>query len=295
MFLALNERTFLSPLLHARESRNRSIARFNPDISPPLPLPLSLSRVSGREVGRDEEESRANGRRKGKAGVDRIPRSAKVVQTEARVSARAARCSRVECSRGNWNIGLPTPDPDSPCNTYTRVYTETKLIARTLVTSHVDQGLGRKRRILPWTASHPGYATLKFRRLVVVSLAQFHPAYEHDRPIFSHPLFSPFFPSPLIDTPIEDRTVLSSTLLFYSRRWWRSIHAAIRLHDSSVNFLFSPIHGWLIRERERERNVPFQFFKYSLIDGFIRGWTGRGDERASIPCEITPDSIGLNR
>ena len=128
--------------------------------------------------------------------MDRIPRSAKVVQTEARVSARAARCSRVECSRGNWNIGLPTPDPDSPCNTYARGYTETKLIARTLVTSHVDQGLGRKRRILPWTASHPGYATLKFRRLVVVSLAEFHPAYEHDRPIFSHP--PSFLPSLLL-------------------------------------------------------------------------------------------------
>lgn len=122
-------------------SRNCSVARFNPDISLFLCfcLSLSLSRLSGREVGRDEEENRVNGGRKGKAPVDRIPRSAKVVQTEARVSARAARCSRVECSRGNWNIGLPTPDPDSPCNTYARGYTETKLIARTLVTSHVDQ------------------------------------------------------------------------------------------------------------------------------------------------------------
>lgn len=87
-------------------------------------------------------------------------------------------------------------------------------------------GLGRKRRILPWTASHPGYATLKFRRLVVVSLAEFHPAYEHDRPIFSHPPSFPLFSflsslfdrgyprdqQPLIDTPIEDadRTILSS-------------------------------------------------------------------------------------
>ncbi|OAD61966.1 hypothetical protein WN48_00020 [Eufriesea mexicana] len=54
----------------------------------------------------------AKGRRKG-----RVPRaayrSAKVVQTEAEVSARAARYLRGECSRGNWNIGLPAPDSDS--------------------------------------------------------------------------------------------------------------------------------------------------------------------------------------
>lgn len=109
-------------------------------------------------------------------------------------------------------------------------------------------GLGRKRRILPWTASHPGYATLKFRRLVVVSLAEFHPPYEHDRPIFSHPPSFPLFSflsslfdrgyprdqQPLIDTPIEDADPFVIPLLFYSR--WRIIYAAIRLQDSSTGF-----------------------------------------------------------
>ncbi|KAG7208485.1 hypothetical protein KM043_014711 [Ampulex compressa] len=86
--------------------------------------------------------------------------AAKVAQTEAEVSARPARCRRYECSRGKWSIG--------------GAYTGTsRMTVRN--DEREDASVKPERDAAVRSARYPGYATLKFRR-VVVSLAGFHPA-----------------------------------------------------------------------------------------------------------------------
>lgn len=121
-------------------------------------------------------------------------------------------------------------------------------------------GLGRKRRILPWTASHPGYATLKFRRLVVVSLAEFHPAYEHDRPIFSHP--PSFLPSLLLSFfPFRSRLPSRPTAADrYADRGWieRSFrHSAALLFSVAHHLRGDSFTGFF----DRFRSVSFHRFR----------------------------------
>lgn len=143
-------------------------------------------------------------------------------------------------------------------------------------------------------------------------------------PLPSFPLFSflsslfdrgyPRDQQPLIDTPIEDadRTILSSfrcsSILGGASSTRRFVYRILR--PVSIGFFPSVSSSRSIDSRglanlrtidrravikERERNVRFQFSSIPLSMILFAGWTGRGDERASIPCQVTLDSIGLNR